>query len=173
MVLVCLVHFSDLAILIFCLWKESGPELTIQPNHLSNVIDLATKNSSKFHHINGLVRQYYNLKIYLSMPTKMLPIAGLQYLSEYYMLVLFMTLNFYWIWDSKPDGGWTWISRTESSYVNHIATLRRLWLVKSCKSFIAQKYFIILHVSGEWERKAFTIKPKKFHSKIQWGLKFS
>ena len=56
----------------------------IQVNQLSNVVDLAMKKDSNFLHIYGLVHQYYNLSIFLSIPTSMPSIAG--YLIEYYTL---------------------------------------------------------------------------------------
>ena len=61
---------------------------------LSNVINLATKTNSKFLHIDGLVYQYYKLSIYLSIPTRMPPIAGLWYLLETICLYYSWKLNF-------------------------------------------------------------------------------
>ena len=99
----------------------------IQVYQLSNVIDLATINDSKFLHIDGLVHQYHKLSIYLLIPTR---IAGLLYLLEYYMLVLFVKTQFsIWIGDSKPAEIWTPISGTERGYPNHWATL--YWLYRA------------------------------------------
>ena len=101
MVLFLSINFSDPASLIFFQWEESGSASMIQVNWLNNVIDLAMKNDSKFLHIDGLVHQYYDLSMYLSILTRMPPIVGVQYLLEYYMLVFFVKTQFWiWIWDS-------------------------------------------------------------------------
>ena len=42
LVLICFVHSSDPAYLIFLQWEESGPVSMIQVNQFSNVINLAT-----------------------------------------------------------------------------------------------------------------------------------
>ena len=68
----------------------------------------------------------------------MSPIAGLQYLLEYHMLVLFTKTQFLIsIQDSEPAGIWTQIYGTKSSYANHWAPLH--WLALPIIVFIYLK----------------------------------
>ena len=54
-----LVPFSDPASLSFFQWEKSGPASNIQENRLSNVIDLAMLNNSKFLHIDATENQLW------------------------------------------------------------------------------------------------------------------
>ena len=110
--------------------------LTIKVYQLSNVIDLATYNDSKFIHIDVLVHQYYNLSGYLSPPTRVPPIIGLKYLLEYHTLVLFMKTKYsIWIWNRKPARIWTQNFGTKSSLAHHWVPLH--WL-----SYIFSDFFV-------------------------------
>ena len=103
MVIVRWVHFSVPASLIIIQWEELGPGATIQVNQLSNVIDLVMKSDFKFSSYWWISPSILQLK-YLFIDTyKDPPIAGLRYLLEYDMIVLFMKTQFLiWIRDNKP-----------------------------------------------------------------------
>ena len=45
------------------------------------------------------------------------------WLKSLHDMLIYVTSIFIWIWDSKPPGIWTQISRTKSGYANHWATL--------------------------------------------------
>ena len=131
MVLINLVHFSDSASLIFFRGKESGPALTIQVNQLSMWSILPCRTTPNFFIlIDYSINTTTYVSTYLSIPTRMPSIAGLQYLLEYYMLLLFVKTQFFiCLWESEPAGIWTRISETKSGYANPWAILH--WRLKN------------------------------------------